>query len=196
MKCCLQRRNNRSVRGDANAICAALDAFRADPERAGEVPLGTQLSTLVALFQEVDEKEALDALKEEGLPRLRSFMRDGPQGGQVKVDGMMFILKILGAYQQPEDIDLIARAARKPIDPENFMWSVVFNEFDTDHPFAQRMVDALRDPLPAKFTLVAYLDMVNGLAVEGELGSHPFDTSTGRKHLESRLCDKDEENFS
>jgi hypothetical protein len=182
---------------EANAICAALDALRAKPELAGEyLGIGSPVFTLTALFQQVESNEAFDVLKQEGLPRLRSVVRDGLQGKQVNDMDVMLILKILAMYRQREDIELIAEAARKPIDDDNFMWSIIFGQFDAEHPFSQQIVDTLRDPLPTGFILIAYLDMANRLAIAGDLKSHPFDTETGRKHLETWLRDTNEETFS
>lgn len=181
---------------EAHAICAALDALRAEPERAGEDTIGSPLHTLTAFFQEVASKEAFDILKQDGLLRLRTWVRDLLDGQGGREDDVMFILKILAMYRQREDVDLIARAARKPVKPDDYMWTVVFGQFSAEHPHSADMIDALRDPLPTEFILVTYLDMANGLAIAGRLDRHPFNSEAGRKHLDAWLRDTNAEHFS
>jgi hypothetical protein len=181
---------------EAAAICAALDALRTRPDRAEDDSILSPLHTLTAFFQNVETKDAFEVLTQDGLPRLRTWVRDCLDGRDVDEDDVMFILKILAMYRQPEDIDLIAEAARKPIDAEGFMWSMIFGQFDEEHPYSVQMIDALRDPLPGDFILVSYLDMANGLAALGKLDRHPFNSPAGREHLEAWLRDTDEENFS
>lgn len=183
-------------KAEANAICAALDAIRAEPDRLGGDIICSPLHTLAAFFQQVETGEALEVLKQDGLPRLRTWVRDLLDGRDVKADDVMFIMKILAMYRQREDVDLIAQAARKPIKADGFMWSVVLGQFDGEHPYSAEMIDALRNPLPTEFILVTYLDMANGLAIAEKLHQHPFDSRSGRKHLEAWLRDTNEENFS
>jgi hypothetical protein len=183
-------------KAEAAAVCRALDALRERPERAGERIIGSPVHTLAAFFQRVDSKEAFEVLVEDGLPRLRAWVRDGLDDRDADKDDVMFLLKILGMYRQREDVDLIARAARKPINPDGFLWSVVLGQFDAEHPHSTEMIDALRDPLPVGFIRVAYLDMANGLAISGTLDRHPYESPAGRTQLETWLRDPNEEHFS
>ncbi|MFZ5828733.1 MAG: HEAT repeat domain-containing protein, partial [Planctomycetota bacterium] len=183
-------------KADAIAICAALDAIRAEPKRAGKQVIGSPLHTLAAFFQQVETKEALEVLRQDGLPRLRTWVRDLLDGRDVEEHDVMFIMKILAMYRQREDVDAIAQAARMPIDASGYMWSVILSQFNGEHPYAADMIEALRDPLPTQFILVAYLDMANGLAIAKKLDRHPFDSQAGRKHLEAWLRDTNEQNYS
>jgi hypothetical protein len=176
---------------EANAICGALDALRAKPAQAC-----SPLHTLTAFFQQVESKEAFEVLTREGLPRLRAWVRDCISGKDVDEDDVMFLLKILALYRQREDVAIIAEAARLPLDPDGFMWSVILGQFDDEHPYALEMIDALAEPLPTGFILVAYLDAANQLAISGKSSRHPFNNEAGRKKLEAWLLDANEENFS
>ncbi|MBK9156247.1 MAG: HEAT repeat domain-containing protein [Chloracidobacterium sp.] len=192
-----QSSRNQPVRSksEAKAICRALDSLRLR-ENTDNQDFWSSLHTLVAFFQQVDSEEALEIFVQVGLPCLRMWIRDGVDGKHVDEDNLLFIMKILAMYREREDVDLIARAARKPISSDGFMWSIIFGQFGSEHPFANEMVDALRDPLPTGFILISYLDMANALAIAGTLDQHPFDSNAGLTHLQSWLTDTDEENFS
>lgn len=182
-------------KAEAAALCAALDALRARRHGAGK-HISSSLRTLTAFFQQVESKEAVEVMKQEGLPRLRVWVRDLLDDRDVDEDDVMFIMKMLAMYRQPEDVALIAEAARKPIHPDAYMWSIVFGRFDGEHPYSADMVHALSKPLPAGFIRVAYLDMANRLAIAGKLDRHPFDTPEGRGHLDGWLSDSNREHFS
>jgi hypothetical protein len=194
----LSSNGNRPVKSktEAEAICAAIDALSADPARVEQVLIGSPLDTLAAFFQQVESEEAFDVFKQEGLPRLRNWVRDHLACQDDRVDVIMFILKILAMYRQYDDVDLIAEAARRQINADSYMWSIIFNQFDAEHPFSGEMIDRLRDPLPTGFMSVAYLDMANRWAIAGRMKRHPFDSEAGRKQLEAWLSDTNEENFS
>lgn len=181
---------------EANAICAALDALRTKPELLDEEAVSSPLHTLTAFFQQAEGDEAIELLRQNGLPRLRAWVRDALEEKEMDDDDVMFILKILAMYGQPEDVELIAEAARKPINADGFMWSVILGQFSSEHPGSADMIEALRSPLPSDFLRVAYLDMVNGLAIAEELEQHPFDADEGLKQLATWLRDMDEDNFS
>jgi len=183
-------------KAEAEALCAALDALAAQSKRVNQDIISSQLHTLAAFFQQVENQKTFEILKQHGLPRLRSWVKACLAGQKIAVDDVMFILKILAMYHQPEDMPLIAAAARKPVHPDGYMWSVILGQFVAEHPLAVEMIEALRDPLPSGFILVAYLDIANSLAVAGKLKKHPFDTSDGQQQLETWLRDTNEEHFS
>lgn len=181
---------------EAKAICVALDVLYAERNGAHDDFICSPLHTLTAFFQQVENKPPFEFLKKEGLPRLRRWVCDVLDGKVVKEGDVMFILKILAMYRQHEDVELIAKAARKPIDPESYMWSLIFSQFTAEHPYSAEMIDALRDPLPSDFILVGYLDMANVLAFNGKLEQHPFDSQAGQSCLEAWLRDTNKENVS
>ena len=89
---------------DANAICAALDAVRSKPELLDEDALSSPLHTLTSFFQHAEGDEAIETLRQEGLPRLRAWVQDALDGKNVDDDDVMFIMKILAMYGEPEDV--------------------------------------------------------------------------------------------
>jgi hypothetical protein len=181
---------------EAKAVCAALDALQIRQTRDDSETVRSSLHTFVAFFQQVDNEKALEVFTQDGLPRLRLWVRDLLDGKAVDDEAAMFIMKILAMYRQREDVDLIANAARIPSKAGGFMWSMILGQFGPEHPFANEMVDALRDPLPTGFILVSYLDMANALAIVGKLDRHPFDSNAGWKQLETWLQDRGEESYS
>lgn len=183
------------TKADVQALCAALGALRTRPDRVKK-RISSPLHTLTAFFQQVESEEAVEALKREGLPHLRVWVRDLLEGRNVDENDVMFVVKMLAMYRQREDVALIAEAARKPLHPDSYMWSIVLGPFDGEHPWSTNMVLALSTPLPAGFIRVAYLDMANHLAITGKLERHPFDTPEGRQQLEEWLRDPDKEHFS
>lgn len=193
----LAEHTNQPVRSpsEAKAVCVALDALRHRREDDNS-DTRSSLHQLTAFFQQVESDGAFEILAKDGLPQLRIWVRDLIDGKQGDHDAVMFIMKVLAMYQQKEDVDLIANAAQVPINADGFMWSRIFSQFGPAHSFANDMVDALRYPLPTSFILVSYLDMANALAIAGKLNLHPFDSDTGRNHLERWLSDKNEETFS
>ncbi|MFO0909967.1 MAG: hypothetical protein U0794_16730 [Isosphaeraceae bacterium] len=48
-------------------------------------------------------------------------------------------------YRDEEAVDRTVIAARRPLAPESFLWSVVFAVLDADHPYRTRLYQALRD---------------------------------------------------
>ena len=186
-------RDVETTEADVEAICAALDVLRAEPDRDGERIMGTCLSTLVGLFQNADPG-ARKALTREGLPRLRVWIRDRLEGKEVDGDDFVFILKIFAAYRQREDVDLIATAAKRSIYPETFVWGITFMCFDREHPHWRAMVEALRDQPLVGTIRAGYLVMANRLASEGVLDRHPLDSSFGREQMALWFRDEDERN--
>ncbi|MRR11641.1 HEAT repeat domain-containing protein, partial [bacterium] len=181
---------------EADAVCAALRAFRARAQTSVKPPLTSPLHTLTALFQQVEDERAFARLKQAGLPQLRLCVEDALHGKGGREEDILFILKILAMYQEEQDVDLIVRAARLPWKPDGFMWSVVLGQFDEDHPHAERLLSALRDPLPSGFLLVSYLDMANALAIAGRIKAHPFDSAPGTQQLDRWLRDENPDHFS
>jgi len=181
---------------EVEALCAALDAYRADPTRGATRIVGSPLHTLTALFQQAETKKAQHALRTHGLSRLRVWVEDALAGKPYREDDILFILKILGMYREAQDADLIARAARHPLNPNAFMWSIVLGQFNDDHPHVAMLISALKEPLPQGFILVSFLDMANNEAIAGRLPNHPFDTKQGHEALEVWFKDTSEEGIS
>jgi hypothetical protein len=182
-------------RTDAQAVCHALACPRvAQPDaRATSSPL----FTLAALFQDAASEEAVIEFGKNGLPHLRRWVRE--RMGKAKdreTNDLLFTLKVLAGYGCTEDVDLIVEAAHMPLEPESYMWPLIFEQVDDKHPAWRRLCDGLRDPLPESFLAVAYLDFANGHAIHGALDNHPFATRAGVAKLRMWLSDPNTDNSS
>jgi hypothetical protein len=181
---------------EARAVCKALTALRQNPALARGNAISLPLNTLAGFFQSAASKKAVDLFTQEGLPLLHQWLTVRQEGVKVHKDDVMFILKILAMYRQQKDLAIVVAAARKPLQPDSYMWSVIFGQFNQEHPFATEMVDNLRTPLPERFILMAYLDMANQLAIAERLFDHPFNNAEGIEHLKRWLCSTDPEEYS
>jgi hypothetical protein len=180
---------------DAQAICHALACPRVGQPDAQAAT--SPLFTLAALFQDAASDEAVIELGKNGLPHLRRWVRE--RIGKAKdreTDDLLFTLKVLAGYGCAEDVDLIVEAACIPLEPESYMWSLIFGQMDDRHPAWRRLCDGLRDPLPESFVAVAYLDFVNGHAMRGAVDDHPFATRAGVARLRMWLSDPNVDNSS
>lgn len=185
-----------STKDDVAALCEALDALAKNP-KLGATDWGSPLFSLLAFFQSVANKDRRADMVRDGLPRLRAIIGEVLDGkGTYRDDDVLFILKMFAGYRQEVDALAVAEVARRGFDKDGFMWSVVFGMFESDHPHALALVEALRDPLPSDFIGVAYLDLCNQLAIAGVLEKHPFDSNAGVARLAGFLRDPDPENAS
>ena len=146
------------------------------------------LHLIAGLFQGVESLEAFEILRDEGLPALlKAFDARLARSEEGSADTLLFVLKVAGLYRVEEAVERIEAAARKPVEPESMMWSVLFSVFDETHPYRSAVANRLRAPIPEGVIGVAYLDLVNTMAREGYLGRHPFDTPEGIARLREWL---------
>jgi len=190
--------NQITNRKEADAL---LDALRhhqngTRPDTGDDEPASSNLHCLTALFQNVEASEAFERLVEEGLPGLRWEVQNALNGEPIVGDDVLFVLKVLALYRQEEDVALIARAARAGYEEDAYMWSIIFNVFQEEHPHLHLMIDALRDPLPTGFIAVSYLDLCNSAAIASQLEVHPFASAPGLALLTRWLQSEDKEQFS
>jgi len=181
-------------RGDAEDICWGLQKLDGDTKE-----LGRQARALASLFQEVESRDcaAFDILQERGIPNLiRLYDEICHAAEEEDTDELMFILKIFGLYGTVTGTLKIVEAARKPLKPDGYMWSVILRGFTAGHPEKDLLYNSLRDPLPGGFIAVSLLDAVNAVLIEGEPMQHPFDTVEGRQRLRSWLASQDPDEFS
>jgi hypothetical protein len=94
-------------------------------------------------------------------------------------------------YQSSDGMARVIEAARLPLRPESYLWSVVFEQFDQAQSFLPWLFKELSRPLPEGFIAVAFLDCANHALLAGHVDVHPFDTPAGRKRLEAWLREGD-----
>lgn len=168
---------------DARAVCLALKRLLEQLRQSAAGGQGgdcSALHPLASLFQEAETDEAYVVLQEHGLPILLDiFDQRLPLAIADEGEDLIFVLKIFVVYGYVHGMQRIVTALRQPLDHDLFVWGVLFETVHNEHPDRQLICDQLRDPLPTGFAGVAYLDMVNRMAQQGEALPHPFDTAEG-----------------
>lgn len=185
--------------GTAEDAAAVVDllADRQDELLQASPSSASPLQAVLGLFQQIETEEAYLVLAERGLPSLRLLfdrLMQEPIGVE-RFDDLLFLTKIFALYRDEQDIERIALASRTPGLEDHSLWSVIFETLDEQHPLRAELLNALRDPLPAGFAGVAYLDFANAVARD-EAVEHPFDTPEGQRRLESLLVDPDPDRHS
>jgi len=182
---------------DAKAIVDALS--RLPSTEVKTTGYKSPLYTLVGLFQDVDSRDspAFEILSDAGIDELvRIFdeLKDSPD--EDVRDDLLFLLKILSMYGTHDGAERVVEAARIPIKPDGFMWSVILSGFRDGHPERDFVYRSLSNPLPPDFIAVGLLDSANKEAIEGRLDNHPFDSGQGYAQLRSWLTSRDPDEFS
>lgn len=193
----LRKLKNYSIKshGDAEAVCNVL-------VRLG--PTGTAFGgksafyALVGLFQDVGGREcpAFAVMAEKGTQLVAQIVNDALQNpSRLDAHEVLFALKILAMYGTREGTDVVLRAARLPLRPDDYMWSIILQAYSKRHPERQRLFRELSHPLPSGFLAVSLLDSASAAIRDGADFPHPFDSPAGKQQLEHWLTDDDEEHF-
>ena len=136
-------------------------------------------------------------MTDKGIPELcRIFDQLAATKDKQTVDDLLFVLKILAMYRTEAGTDRVIRAAKMPLNPEAYMWSVILAQYKDEHPQADKMLKQLGNPLPKDFLAVALLDCATGLAIAGVQIEHPFNSAEGIKRLRAWLASRDEDEYS
>jgi hypothetical protein len=181
-------------RADAEAICWGLEQLQPKSPKLAE-----QTYALATLFQEIEGRNcaAFEVLQARGIPELlRLFDEIKARPEEDKTDALLFLLKILALYGTVNGTLKIVEAARLPIKPDGYMWSVVLRLFSARHPEKELLFGSLQEPLPEGFIAVSLLDAANAVLIEGDSLAHPFDTPQGRQRLQDWLSDANPDKFS
>lgn len=182
-------------RADADAACWGLKELG----KGKSANLGQNAYTLARLFQDVEDAEcdAFEVLRERGIPELlRLFDEIQEAPAEDDANTLLFILKMLALYGTTEGTLKVIEAARQPLKPDGYMWSVVLANFKEGHPEAALLYRSLRDPLPPDFIGVSLIDAANACLIEGGEIEHPFNSSEGKKRLQEWLSNTDSDQFS
>ncbi len=171
---------------DAQAICLALTRLIELPPETPDLPIPTRtpLDWLAGLFQQVETQEAFEVLQEYGLPPLLLLYDERSD----RVD-LLFLLKLFALYRDERGVRRVIDGVKQGLQSDGRLWSVVFRQFDVEHPYCQKLVDALRDPLPRGFIAVAFLDWCNAMCLAEKVEKHPFDSPGGFAMLKNFLAD-------
>lgn len=181
---------------DAEAICSVLARLVPASSTVGGK---SAFHSLVGLFQNVEGMEcaAFAVMAGKGIGLVVQLVNDALQNPpRLNADDVLFALKILAMYGTREGTAAVLRAARQPLRPDAYMWSVILQAYSKGHPERERLFKELSDPLPSDFLAVSLLDSANAAQREGAEFPHPFNSATGTQQLECWLTDGDEEHFS
>jgi hypothetical protein len=181
---------------DAEAICSVLSRLVPPDAQVGDE---STFHSVTGLFQAVEGGEcpAFAVMADQGIGLLVQIVNDALRNPSRRdSDDVLFALKILAMYGTPEGTDTVLRAARQPLRPDTYMWSVILQAYTAEHPQSERLFEELSDPLPSDFLAVSLLDSANAAHRDGVQWSHPFDSVAGKTQLERWLTDYDEEHFS
>jgi hypothetical protein len=181
-------------RTDAEDICWGLSQLNAGSNKFGE-----QTYALAVLFQEIKDRKApaFEVLQERGIPELlRLYDEITSKPGKNDTDTLFFILKIFGLYGTVAGTLKIIEAARQPLKPDGYMWTVVLHNFTAGHPERDLLYRSLSEPLPDGFLAVSLLDAANAVLIGGGPMAHPFDSANGKRRLRDWLSDTRPDKFS
>jgi hypothetical protein len=186
-----------SSKKDAKAIVEALSRLPStDIQSSG---YSSPLYTLVGLFQDLDGRDApaFEILRDAGTHELlRIFDELKGSFDDAVHDDLLFLLKILAMYGTHDGAERIVEAARIPIKPDGYMWSVILSGFKDGHPERDFVYRSLSNPVPPGFIAVGLLDAANSEAIEGQLDDHPFDNDHGYAQLRAWLTSRNPNEFS
>ena len=183
-------------KADAEAICGVLEQFAST---ASPVSHESGFYSIVGLFQDVEGSNcpAFDVMSNVGISLLAQIVNDALQNPSRLDDGdLLFALKILAMYGTPEGTSSVLRAARLPLKPDDWMWSMILKAYSKEHPGREWLFKELSESLPSDFLAVSLLDSANAAHLEGVDTPHPFDSVAGKRQLEHWLTDSDEDHFS
>lgn len=184
-------------RSDAKAICRVLEKL---PDDQNDMQSNTKrFRALIGLFQDVQSTEvpAFEVMQSQGVPQLiRVYDEFANNPSSESEDTLLFALKVLAMYGSPEGTDRVIAAAKRPLDPEDYMWSVILKLYSDNHPLTEKVFTALSNPIPPGFIAVGLLDAANAASLADGAMKHPFNSPVGLKTLEKWLTDEDPDHFS
>jgi hypothetical protein len=183
---------------DARAICVALEKIARNPGPPRGM-FDSALHAATRLFQDVRDPgcAAFPIMSKRGCSILVHILDEGMKDlKRYATDDLLFILKILALYCTRKGTEAVIRAARLPLEPDDYMWSVIFRLYEAGHPHSRRLFGALSRPLPTGFMAVALMDAASQLRLSGGDLPHPYDSDEGTQRLERWLRDPEAEHFN
>ena len=126
---------------EAQQICSLL-MILPRPHR-DKLPTRPVLDALGVLFQQVETTEAYDVLQAEGTPELCRIFTDLENSHDPHTrHSLMLVLKILAMYKTEQGTQCVVKAALKPFQADDELWTLVLEQFDDKHPQAKRSSDS------------------------------------------------------
>ncbi len=182
-------------RKDGEAVCWGLQRLNATTGAT----LAENAYQLAKLFMDVRDAgcPAVEVLREKGIPEL---MRLYDEARAIKQPGdssnLLYLLKILAIYGTTDGVLKIIEAAQEPFASDNYVWSVILQNFERGHPQNSLLFSALTDPLPEGFIAISLLDAANHCMIDGEEMIHPFDSDGGTERLRNWILSERDGEYS
>ena len=146
-------------RKDALAIVEALQSLTPGTQTKA---IGTSpVHCPTGLFQDVESTEvpAFAIMASDGIDELvRLYDNLLVEDAEENANDLMFILKIFAMYGSQPGCDRIVQAARRPLSPDGYMWSMIRQTCTGDHPHRSKVIHELSDPIPDGFIGICLLD--------------------------------------
>src|SRR5262249_25683895 len=145
---------------EAQALCRAV----ASPHIYAAGDYGQlALFDLMEFFQASEARDSTHYLRDHGLQILRriltdAFDRESGADNGARDRALLFVVKVLAAYQQRGDAEMIVQAARDPGLADGYLWPTIFGMIAERHPEAVDICAGLSVPLPTGEIIVPYLD--------------------------------------
>jgi hypothetical protein len=121
-------------KADAEAVCEVLEKLATD----GSPPGGSfALGAVIRLFQNVDEPDcpAFPVMAEQGMRLLMQIVESAMRAeSRLDQDDVLMALKMLAMYGTRAGTGAVLRAARLPLKPDDYMWSVILSAYTNEHP--------------------------------------------------------------
>jgi len=183
------------TRADALAVADALSTLPPLLARENRQTGIEVLTTLLQLPVDLRSPPVFLIYAQRVVPQLYAIFDQGLSGPgtDAALFGMLTLFLRLESYDGAQRV--IAAASRK-LATDSYEWSQVLSVLQPGHPQRFYVAEKLRSPLPEGFLGVAYLDLVNALAREGQFEQHPFDTGPGTLKLWDWLASPDPSRFS
>ncbi|MDX2036204.1 MAG: hypothetical protein SFX72_06100 [Isosphaeraceae bacterium] len=182
-------------RADAESFCDGLEHILSGDSQAGGK---TSAHSLLRLYLGVDRSGgfAFSVMARRGSALLARIVEEALRDqSRFDEETVLYSLRMLAVYETAAGTDLVIRAALLPYRPDEFLWRSILGSYTPAHPESERFFDAMRETLPTGALGVHLLDQANAAALQGVSWTHPYDSGSGRKQLESWLSDKDEARF-
>ncbi len=178
---------------EARMLCAKLKTL---PSTKVDADSDSPLMIVATFFQQVDSQEALNELTSHGIPELCRIFQSSSHVAPEELRGdLLFVLKILAMYQTDRGTQIVVSAAKMGFEPDDDFWSVIFGQFDAQHPDAKHVMGEFAVMLPPSAIGEGLLDAANDLALSGVEFHHPFDSAEGFARLTTWLGSKDENDY-
>ncbi|MBN8602276.1 MAG: hypothetical protein J0M26_14675 [Planctomycetes bacterium] len=188
-------------RRDAEAVINALASLTPEQltARRLEYDNSSPLFYLAMWFECINysPSAATTTFAEKGIPQLIKCYDAVAQLKQKDNEkDLIYLLALMVAYKSPKAADRIVEAARKPLAPFDYSWSLIFESLAKDYPDKNKILAAFSEKLPAEPLAIRLLQFANDEMANEKLEQHPFDSPAGYALLNQWLSNTKDADLS